>query len=138
MGAWSHEPFGNDTANDWAYGLDEVSDLSYIEETIDRALEEGEYLDASDGEETLAAIEVLAHLLGKGTQSDSYTQKIALWAKRVGDKPNPALLQKARQALQRVVSEKSELQELWEETEDSEVWLASIQQLSAALGAEHR
>jgi len=21
MGTWSHEPFGNDTANDWAYEL---------------------------------------------------------------------------------------------------------------------
>ncbi len=31
MGVWSHEPFGNDTANDWAYGLEETTDLSYVE-----------------------------------------------------------------------------------------------------------
>jgi hypothetical protein len=29
MGAWSHEPFGNDDANDWAYDLEQVSDLSF-------------------------------------------------------------------------------------------------------------
>lgn len=136
MGAWSHEPFGNDTANDWAYGLDDVADLSYIEETLDRALEEGvEYLDASDAEEAIAAVEVLAHLLGKGTQGDSYTERVAQWAKRVGVKPSPALKNKARQFLQRVVSENSEIQELWEESDDAEAWRAGIQQLDLALQA---
>jgi len=27
MGTWSHEPFGNDDANDWAYRLEEEEDL---------------------------------------------------------------------------------------------------------------
>lgn len=134
MGAWSHEPFGNDTACDWAYGLQGVSDLSYIEETLDRVLEGGaEYLDASDAEEAIAAIEVLAHLLGKATQSDSYTDEVQQWAKRVAVQPNSQLLQKARQVLQRIVSGDSELQELWEESDDAETWQAAIQHLDVAL-----
>ncbi len=30
MGAWAVDSFGNDTACDWAYGLEEVSDLSLV------------------------------------------------------------------------------------------------------------
>ena len=72
MGAWSHEPFGNDTACDWAYELDDATDLSIIESAIDAVLdEELDYIDASDAEEAIAAIEVLAKLLGHGTQTDS-------------------------------------------------------------------
>jgi hypothetical protein len=37
MGAWSHEPFGNDDAGDWAYGLDESRDLGLIEWRKERA-----------------------------------------------------------------------------------------------------
>jgi hypothetical protein len=136
MGAWSHEPFGNDTANDWAYGLEAISDLSLIENTIDRALTEGtEYLDASAAEEAIAAVEALAHLLGRPTQSDSYTAKIEQWAKRIQEKPNHALRNRARQLLQRVISENSELQELWAEAGDSNAWLSSIQKLRSAVEA---
>lgn len=136
MGAWSHEPFGNDTANDWAYGLEDVSDLSYIEETIDRVLEDGtQYLEASDAEKAIAAVEVIAHLLGRATQKDSYTKKVEKWVEKVTTKPNPALRNKARQVLQRVISGNSELQELWSESNEVEAWLASIQQLRGALDA---
>ena len=38
MGAWSHEPFGSDDANDWAYGLEDTTDLSLIEAALDRVL----------------------------------------------------------------------------------------------------
>ncbi|MET0038454.1 MAG: DUF4259 domain-containing protein [Candidatus Thiodiazotropha lotti] len=76
MGAWSHEPFGNDDANDWAYGLEGFVDLSLIEKTLDRALEAEKYLEAPKALEAVAAVEVLAKLLGKGTQTDTYTEKV--------------------------------------------------------------
>lgn len=134
MGAWSPEPFGNDTANDWAYDLDNVTDLSYIEKTIDRALEAGaKYLGVSDAEEAIAAVEVLAHLMGKPTQQDSYTAKVETWVRTVKAKPNPALRNKARQLLQRVISEESELQELWNESDEANDWQKTIQKLRRAL-----
>ena len=37
MGAWGHRSFDNDTANDWAYDLKEVSDLSLGRVDIDLA-----------------------------------------------------------------------------------------------------
>lgn len=136
MGAWSHEPFGNDTANDWAYGLEDVQDLSLIEAAFDAVNNnEGEYLDASVAEEAVAAAETLAHLLGRGAQMDSYTEKVQRWAKLVSARPNPALKNKARQALQRVLADGSELRELWEETEEYPEWQKSITTLQVAIGA---
>ncbi len=136
MGAWSHEPFGNDTANDWAYRLEDVQDLSLIEAAFDAVNNnEGEYLDASVAEEAVAAAETLAHLLGRGAQMDSCTEKVQRWAKSVSARPNPALKNKARQALQRVLADGSELRELWEETEEYPEWQESITTLQVAIGA---
>lgn len=135
MGAWSHEPFGNDTANDWAYGLEETRDLSYIGATLDKILDSGtEYLDSSDAEEAVAAIEVLAKLLDRGTQVDAYTEKVDLWVKKVTTKPDSALRNKAKLVLQRILSEDSELSELWEESDGGAEWKHSMEQLRAALG----
>lgn len=134
MGAWSHEPFGNDTACDWAYGLEEAKDLSCIEEALDRVIDSGdEYLDADAASEAVAAIEVIAKLLGRGTQSDTYTEEVDRWVSASTDKPNPALRNKARQAIQRILGEDSELRELWDESASAAEWKASLEQLRAAL-----
>lgn len=131
MGAWSHEPFGNDTACDWAYELDDATDLSIIESAIDAVLdEELDYIDASDAEEAIAAIEVLAKLLGHGTQTDSYTERADEWVQQVKILPHPELIQKAKTAIGVILSEKSELVELWEDNED---WQTSMAQLLAAI-----
>ena len=134
MGAWSHEPFGNDTACDWGYGLIESEDLSAIESALDAVISaKGEYLEADLASEAIAAIEVLAKLLGKGTQSDSYTEGIDEWVKAHPQKPSPALLQKAKQAIARIQSPESELLELWEDGEESDAFNASLLQLLAAV-----
>jgi hypothetical protein len=66
---------------------------------------------------------------------DSYTEKVQRWAKSVSARPNPALKNKARQALQRVLADGSELRELWEETEEYPEWQKSITRLQVAIGA---
>lgn len=45
IGAWSHEPFGNDDASDWAYELEEARDLKVIESTLNKVLESEGYLE---------------------------------------------------------------------------------------------
>jgi hypothetical protein len=131
MGTWSHESFGNDTACDWAYELEGITDLSVIESTIDRVLEsEDEYLEAPDAEEAIAAIEVIAKLLGNGTQSDSYTERADAWVKENNLRPSAELIQKARNAISKILSENSELAELWEESEE---WKPEISKLLAAI-----
>lgn len=136
MGAWSHEPFGNDTANDWAYDLEETNDLSYIEAALDTVLEQGaDYLEAPAAEEAVGAVEVLAKLLGRGTQSDAYTEKIDSWVSSINQKPDSALLQKARQTIERILAEDSELLELWQESDEFDKWQSSMKKLLAAVRA---
>ena len=132
MGAWSHEPFGNDDAGDWAVDLEETKDLSLIEEALDNVLEADDDLDAPEASIAIAAIEVMAKLLGKGTQTDGYTEEIDEWVKSVSIKPSAALIAKANRALDCVLGEDSELRELWEEGGADE-WLASVNALRKAI-----
>lgn len=134
MGAWSHEPFGNDTAGDWAYGLEGAKDLSYVESALDAVLAAGsDYLEAPEAEEAVAAVEVLAKLLGKGTQSDSYTEATDAWVAASGLRPDAALLLKAQQVVDRILGPDSELLELWDEGDEGGEWRSSMSALRAAV-----
>ena len=134
MGTWSHESFGNDTANDWAYELEDGTDFSVIEAALQVALDEGdEYLDADLAMEAIAAVEVIAKRLGKGTQSDVYTEKVDQWLETISEQPSDDLLSLAKRVLERIVADDSELKELWLESDEYELWLGSIQQLKDAL-----
>lgn len=134
MGAWSHEPFGNDDAGDWAFGLEEAKDLRLIESTLDKVVESEGYVEAPEAAEAVGAVEVIAKLLGRGTQSDAYTEQIDEWVKTVGLKPSPSLLEKARRTLDRIMSDDSELRELWQE-EGTGDWENSIANLKKAIEA---
>lgn len=134
MGAWSHEPFGNDTAADWAYGLADSNDLSYIEGALDAVLEESEdYLDASLAEEAIAAVEVMARVLGKGGAPDAYSESASEWIGRVQPELTAALRQKAMHALTRIGGEDSELKELWADSDDFAAWEQSLTALRLAM-----
>ena len=134
MGTWSHESFGNDTANDWAYELEDATDFSVIETALQVALDEGdEYLDADLAMEAIAAVEVIAKRLGKGTQSDVYTEKVDQWLETISEQPSDGLLSLAKRVLERIVADDSELKELWLESDEYELWLGNIQQLKDAL-----
>lgn len=134
MGTWSHESFGNDTANDWAYELEDATDFSVIEAALQVALDEGdEYLDADLAMEAIAAVEVIAKRLGKGAQSDVYTEKVDQWLETISEQPSDDLLSLAKRVLERIVADDSELKELWLESDEYELWLGNIQQLKDAL-----
>lgn len=134
MGTWSHESFGNDTANDWAYELEDATDFAVIEAALQVALDEGdEYLDADLAMEAIAAVEVIAKRLGKGTQSDVYTEKVDQWLETISEQPSDDVLSLAKRVLERIVADDSELKELWLESDEYELWLGNIQQLKDAL-----
>lgn len=136
MGTWSHEPFGNDDAIDWSYGLQDTKDFSLIEQAIQRVLDCGpEYLDADTAVQAVAAAEIIAKALGRGTQSDSYTEEVDAWLKSVSSVPTPDLRSRAHQALSRILGPDSELKELWEESEDLESWESSVRLLQSAVSA---
>jgi len=130
MGTWTTDAFGNDDACDWAYGLEETDDLSLVEETLDAVLSIGsDYLEAPAAAEALAAIEVIARLQGNWGEQNSYSEAVDNWVKKSKFSPSPALVNKAHGAIQRILAEKSELKDLWEETDDYEAWVASVREL---------
>jgi hypothetical protein len=127
MGAWSKDSFGNDTACDWAYGLEEVSDLSLVRETLQKVVAAGEkYLEAPDAEEAIAAVEVIARLKGNFGQRDSYTETMDDWVKANPQQPPPDLIALGSQAIERILRPPSELLELWQESEEFEAWKGSV------------
>ena len=105
-----------------------------IEAALQVALDEGdEYLDADLAMEAIAAVEVIAKRLGKGTQSDVYTEKVDQWLETISEQPSDDLLSLAKRVLERIVADDSELKELWLESDEYELWLGNIQQLKDAL-----
>jgi hypothetical protein len=143
MGTWAVDAFGNDFAQDWAEDLHETSNMDAIENTLDTALADGEELEAPLAAEALVAIEVLARLQGKGGERTEDSAAIDEWvdaqktraeAKGKGQlKPRTDLAGRAQQALVRILSEQSELRQLWEESEHYAAWRASVDDLAARL-----
>jgi hypothetical protein len=98
-------------------------------------IEADDYVDGSDGEEAVAAAEVVAKLLGRGTQTDAYTEDVDTWVASVGIAPSSELIAKAMHVLDLIVGDQSELAELWDEGHDSDEWRSGIARLRAALAA---
>lgn len=139
MGTWAVSAFGNDFALDWAEDLQESKDLFFIENTLNNVLgaDCAEYLEAPFGAEGLAAIEVLARLYGKPDEADEITDDIAAWVEEVSAKVKrrPDLVEKSLRAIDHILSERSELRELWQDSEEYGSWRASVENLKARIGA---
>jgi hypothetical protein len=139
VGTWAVGPFGNDFAQDWAEDLQESKDLYFIEDTLSNVLkaETTEYLEAPFGAEALAAVETLLRLYGRGGVVDEDSARIDEWVTALAAKfkPRPDIVDKARRALVLVLSEASELRELWEDSEHFNEWSASVQDMSARMPA---
>ncbi|SHH70199.1 DUF4259 domain-containing protein [Massilia sp. CF038] len=134
MGAWSHEPFGNDTAADWAYGLHDSEDLAYVEHALDAVLEAGDdYLDSDLATEAIAAVDVMARTLGRGFPSNAYSEAADSWIERVKPVLSPALRQKAMHALTRIGGDDSELNELWADSDHFAAWQQTLTVLRLAM-----
>jgi hypothetical protein len=138
MGCWAIDAFGNDDAADWAYGLEECNDLSLIESTLDKvlAVTSEEYLEAPYASEALAAIEVIARLQGHWGERNAYTETVDSWVEKTKLKPSQALMQKAYRTIERILSDQSELRELWEESEEFDAWRASVEELKSRVHAQ--
>jgi len=136
MGAWGHLAFDNDTANDWAYDLEEVDDLSSVETAFAELEAVGaDYLDQDVACNALGACEVLARLQGHAGYTNAYTKKVDQWVAAHKIKPPPALLKRASAAIDRILAKNSELRELWEETDDGDAWRKSVEDLRVRMRA---
>lgn len=136
MGAWGTGVFDNDTACDWAYSLEESNDLSIVEAAFEKILATGsEYLEAPDAEEGLAAAEVVARLQGNFGEKNSYTETVDSWIAKNKIKVSPELANKALATIARILSEPSEIVELWAESGEFDTWKSNIESLKSRIRA---
>lgn len=133
MGAWGHGTFDNDDACDFGGDMTESNDLSPVEQLFDRIEQADEYVDASDGGMALAACEVLARLKGYAGYHNSYTEDVDAWVAAHPMNPPASLVNRGVKIIDRVLSEQSELRDLWEETDDAEPWKAAVADLRSRL-----
>ena len=133
MGAWGALAFDNDEANDWAFGLDGVNDLSLVEEAF-RNVEAsvGGYLEQGTAAEALAACEVLARLRGRDGYRNAYTDNVDKWVAAHRIAPSAELIARGDAVIDRILGSDSELRELWEEA-GAEEWEAAVADLRARL-----
>lgn len=138
MGAWSHEPFGNDTACDWAYELEESEGYSAIVDAFNQIIEMSteEYIDADIGCVAHAAAEVLAKSFGRGVEEEDLPEAVEKWLEQNKNKTNPALIPKAIRALNLLTRENSELNELWQESDYYTEWTSNIDELKEILSSK--
>ncbi|MGB9991900.1 DUF4259 domain-containing protein [Pseudoduganella rhizocola] len=139
MGTWSTGAFGNDFAQDWAEDLQESMDLYFIADTLDNALSSGEagMLEAPFGAEALAAVETLARLEGRAGLQDEDSAAVDEWvaAMKPKFKLRSDLHEKALRVLELVLSGRSELRELWQDSEHDEAWRNEVESLRARMQA---
>jgi hypothetical protein len=136
MGTWAVDAFGNDDAADWAYGLENVKDLSLVEATLDKAIAgAGEYLEAPEAAEALAAIEVIARLQGNWGERSPYSESADLWVEANRLVPTGEVVGKAHRVLDLVLGENSELDELWRDSDEHADWVASVAELRSRVHA---
>lgn len=131
MGAWDIGPFDNDDACDWLYDLERSEDVSLLSNTLEGVTEIGEeYLEAPECCTAIAAAEILAAMRGKpaGTLPENARE----WIKKNQAREVGELLPLALSALARIRSN-SELKELWEESDEAERWVQTVDDLTARL-----
>jgi hypothetical protein len=135
MGAWGLGPFENDSACDWVYELEESKDLKVIESAFDAVLHGG-FVDLDEGSACVAAADVLAALNGTPDEDEIYPEEIETWVNSANLIISGALLEKANHSLDIVLSENSELNLLWEESDEYEQWKSQILLLKARLNSK--
>ncbi|MEV5913423.1 DUF4259 domain-containing protein [Streptomyces chartreusis] len=131
MGTWDIGPFENDTAADFANDLDDAAEgerETLIRRVLMRSADNQDYLEAPYAEEAVAAAALIAAQCPGGEPVSPHHGP---------DEPVPSLptdlSRLAVEALDRVLSDESELSELWGEAEDGRRWRDSIRQMRQVL-----
>jgi hypothetical protein len=133
MGAWGTGPFQNDTAGDFVDVVTDGDGLVAIEDAFDHVLEaDDDDLEAPTAEEAIAGAAIVARL--KTGVSLAGEEAIEAWVAKDQPQVSPDLIAKAWQAVARIMTEPSELLDLWRESDDFAGFRASIDGLLRSLG----
>ena len=131
MGAWGTGPFDNDDAADFAASLDHLEPeyrVGAIRSALTHAAEQTGYLDRDAGSAAVAAAALFAAQRGNDIPIDCIHGPKQLIPELPDDVGGIAI-----GALNRVLAECSELNELWLDSPDAEAWLHMVSNLAAAL-----
>lgn len=131
MGAWGTGPFDNDDAADFAVSLDHLEPdyrVGAIRAVLAQAAKQTGYLERDAGGAAVAA----AALVAAQRDDDIPIDCIHGPKQSIPELPDD-LRQIAVQALDRVLAECSELNELWIDSPDAEAWLHMVSTLTSAL-----
>lgn len=132
MGAWGYKTFEDDIACDWLYDLQDAGEpLSFLYESLNPE-DFDEYLEYESGCGILGACEVIL-AIKKGPDADQ-PEEFRDWVNENKSLDVDKLVPECIKALQRLLSEDSEIKELWEENEEYyPKWKAHVQSLLDAL-----
>jgi hypothetical protein len=130
MGTWGTGNFDNDKAADYAATFQDDPNETLLLETLGAVAAEG-YPEAPEACEALAAAEIIAAVLGKGVRG--LPEDLLLSANNLS-LSNPDAAQKLARRAIKAVLKKSELKELWEDTDDYDAWVAALEGLLERLG----
>jgi hypothetical protein len=117
MGAWGITNFENDTAIDWLNNLPLLVKNEAIDNYLDTILEEKEFIDDEESFICLAIAEFALHYIGLSKieilQENRFTVNFTI-----------TQLDKIVKVIHKILyfEEHSELRELWQETEDYDIW----------------
>jgi hypothetical protein len=129
-GAWGYKSFENDDALDWVANSLKLGGQGAVERTIASVAKGRGYLEAPDASSAIAACEVLA--AAQGRPSADLPKEVAALAKKLSSKPSDAVRKNARDALDRVLGEESELSELWKDAKEKfEKWKTTVEDLKS-------
>jgi hypothetical protein len=134
MGAWGIGVFENDTSCDFATAVANGGGIDALSEAFDRVLSsEGDYLEAPDAEEGIAAADIVARLRGSPGQQSTYTAAVDAWVAKSEPVVSDEMAQKAKQVIARVLAEPSELLELRAESDDFDGWKRAVEDVARRL-----
>lgn len=115
MGAWGIKPFENDAASDWFHKILNNSNNEIFKITF--KIENEDYIEVDKASIIVAASEILAKIINKSKTLPNQIKN------QIFETANLEKLAKdAIKALNFVQSDKSELNELWQETDDYDIW----------------
>jgi hypothetical protein len=129
MGAWAVGSFENDDALDWLIDLEKSSGLGFIQATL--KLSEAKYIESPEGCCIVAAAEVVLALQNRPRKR--LPEEAQAWVTKNGNFDARPLNKKAINAIDRVLSEDSELNALWLLTDHYDAWRADVHQIRALL-----
>lgn len=117
MGAWGVKVFDDDTALDFIYELKETKSIVKKMTKHFKKVIKAKYLEHDDAQYVLVSAVIIDTAINGNTYFESNDEFLP-WVLSLNKKDFEKLKNMAVQAITRVLSDKSELKELWEENDE--------------------